>query len=98
MNEGSVQKLYLPALTSLRYPLSRVQHQMPDCTGMDRAFRQATHHIAESHRILSFWGQQDALKGQLGKLRCREEQELGGHDVVAHSTSWQMFLPPDPFC
>jgi len=87
MNEGSIQKLYLPALTSFRYPLSRVQHQRPDCTGMDCAFGQATHHIAESHRILSFWGQQGALRGQLGKLRCREEQELGGYGVMAHSAS-----------
>lgn len=97
MNEGSVQKLYLPALTSLRYPLSRVQHQMPDCTGMDRAFRQATYHIAESHRILSLLGPTGCFE------RSARETEAGGagtggHDVVAHPPLGRCFFLLTPFC
>lgn len=94
MNEGFAQKLYLSALTCLRYPLSRLQHQMPDCTVLSDKPRITLQNLTESCCFRA----NRMLRGQLGKLRSREERELGGSGVVTHSASWRMFLPTDPFC
>ena len=49
MNEGFTQKLYLPALTCLRYPQSRLQHQMPDCTVLSDKPRITLQNLTESY-------------------------------------------------
>lgn len=49
MNEGFAQKLYVPALTCLRYPLRRFQHQMPDCTVLSDKPRITLQNLTESY-------------------------------------------------